>query len=76
MCAGSIVVRDELVDGVCRGERERGEAERLTEEETQAWRAVDVEFGLEEAVMRRVYEIAAEKPQGVRIKAMRLGFLL
>lgn len=34
VCTGPVVVRDELVNGVCRGEGERGETERLTEEET------------------------------------------
>ena len=44
--ARSVIVSDELVDGVRRGEGEGGEAECLAEEETETGGTVDVEFGL------------------------------
>lgn len=46
VCPRAGVVREELVYGVGGGEGERGQAEGLTEEESEAGRAVDVEFCL------------------------------
>jgi hypothetical protein len=52
VCPCSVIVGDQFVDGVGRGEGERSEAKGLTEEETEAWWAVDVEFGLRGSSVR------------------------